>query len=195
MSADFMRKLNTIIGIPIKPTKRQSWQTTMEQINAGTLDILFSVTRTPQRETFLLFSKPYLRFPMVIVTAQNAPYIGTMKDLKGKKIAVVNGYASHDILKNNHPELDLFVVDNLTKGLNAVLRQKAYAFIGNLAAISHVIGREGFPVSRSLVKPLITMNCRWVFGKISRSLPVLFKKALTTSAKKTAARFFNAGCR
>lgn len=143
MSADFMRKLNTIIGTKIKPTKCQNWQTTMEQIKAGSLDMLFSVTRTPQREAFLVFSKPYLRFPMVIVTARGAPYIGNMENLKGKKIAVVNGYASHDILKNNHPELDLFLVDNLTNGLNAVLRRDAYAFIGNLAAISHVIGREG----------------------------------------------------
>ena len=143
MSADFMSKLNKIIGITIKPTKPQSWQTTMEEIKKGSLDILFSATRTPQREAFLLFSEPYLRFPMVIVTDQGAPYIGEMKDLKGKKISVVNGYASHDILKDNHPELDLLLVDNVAAGLNAVTRRKAYAFIGNLAAISHVMGREG----------------------------------------------------
>jgi ABC-type amino acid transport substrate-binding protein/nitrogen-specific signal transduction histidine kinase len=143
MSADFISKLNTIIGIAIKPTKRQSWQTTLEEIKEGSLDILFSATRTPQREAFLLFSEPYLRFPMVIVTDQGAPYIGDMKDLKGKKIAVVNGYASHDILKHNHPELDLLLVDDVAAGLNAVIRRKAYAFVGSLAAISHVIGREG----------------------------------------------------
>ena len=37
MSADFVKKLNTIIGINIKPAKRQSWQTTMEQIKKGSL--------------------------------------------------------------------------------------------------------------------------------------------------------------
>jgi len=143
MSADFMKKLNTIIGVDIKPTKPQRWQTTLQEIKEGSLDIIFSVTRTPQREAFLLFSQPYLRFPMVIVTDQGAPYIGDMKDLRGKKIAVVNGYASHDILKDNHPGLDLVLVDDVTAGLNAVIRRKAYAFIGSLAAISHVMGREG----------------------------------------------------
>jgi signal transduction histidine kinase/membrane-bound lytic murein transglycosylase MltF len=143
MSADFMSKLNNIIGIAIKPTKPQRWQTTMEEIKKGSLDILFSMTRTPHREAFLLFSEPYLRFPMVIVTDQGAPYIGEMNDLKGRKIAVVNGYASHDILKHKYPELDLLLVDNVAAGLNAVIRRKAYAFIGSLAAISHVISREG----------------------------------------------------
>lgn len=143
MSADFMDKLNGIIGIDIKPTKPQSWQTTLKEVKDGSIDILFSATRTSEREAFLRFSEPYLRFPMVIVTDQGAPYIGDMKDLRGKKIAVVNGYASHDILKDRHPELDLLLVDSVTTGLTEVTRRKAYAFIDSLAAISHVIGREG----------------------------------------------------
>ncbi|MBW1783682.1 MAG: transporter substrate-binding domain-containing protein [Deltaproteobacteria bacterium] len=143
MSADFMKELNTIIGITIKPTKHQSWQTTMEEVKEGSLDILFSATRTKQREAFLLFTEPYLRFPMVIVTDQVAPYIGDMNELRGKKVAVVKGYASHDILKDKHPELDLLLVDNVTAGLKALMRRKAYAFVGSLAVVSHVIGREG----------------------------------------------------
>ncbi len=143
MSADFMRRLNTIIGIDIRPTKPQSWQTTLKDVQKGSIDILFSATRTPQRESLFLFSAPYLRFPMVIVTDQAAPYIGDMEDLRGGKIAVVKGYASHDILKDEHPELDLLLVDDVTSGLNAVVRRDAYAFIGSLAAISHVLGREG----------------------------------------------------
>jgi len=56
---------------------------------------------------------------------------------------VVNGYASHDFLKTKHPELELLLVNDVAEGLNAVVRHKAYAFIDSLAAISHVIGREG----------------------------------------------------
>ncbi|MCF8127650.1 MAG: transporter substrate-binding domain-containing protein [Deltaproteobacteria bacterium] len=143
MSADFMKTLSSLMGITIKPTKRESWQTTLEAVKAGSLDVLFSVARTPQREKILLFSDPYLHFPMVIVTSQNAPYIGALEDLEGKRIAVVKGYASHDILKDRHLGFDLYLVDNVTDGLKAVTRKDAYAFVGSLAAISHVMGREG----------------------------------------------------
>ena len=143
MSADFMGKLNTLMGVNIKPEKSLNWQNTMKSVKTGSLDMLFSVTRTPTREAYLLFSEPYLRFPMVVVTDQVAPYIGAIEDLKGKKIAVVNGYASHDILKENHPAIDLLLVDDVNAGLKAVRRKDAYAFMGSLAAISHVIGREG----------------------------------------------------
>lgn len=143
MSADFMKLLSNIIGITIRPTNPQPWNTTLEEIKKGSIDILSSVSRTPQREEFLLFSTPYLSFPMVIVTDQHTPYIGNMKELIGKKIAVGNGYASHSILSERHPEFDLLPVDGVAGGLSAVVHQDAYAFIGNLAAISHVIGREG----------------------------------------------------
>ena len=143
MSADLARRLGDITGMTVIPTHPQNWQTTLEEIKAGSLDILCAVTRTPQREEFLLFSTPYLDFPMVIITDQAIPYIGDLKELQGKKIAVLNRDASHDILNIKHPQLDLLLADSTTEGLKAVIRRDAYAFIGSLAAISHVISREG----------------------------------------------------
>jgi ABC-type amino acid transport substrate-binding protein/nitrogen-specific signal transduction histidine kinase len=143
VAADFMKLLSNSIGIAIMPTNPQTWQTTLKEIRAGSIDILCAVSRTPQWEEFLLLSTPYLSFPMVIVTDLAAPYIGDLKELTGKKISAVNGYAGHDILQARHPELDLLLTDGVTAGLNAVIRRDAYAFIGSLAAISHVISREG----------------------------------------------------
>ena len=143
MSADSMKLLSKIIGVEIKPTDPQSWQTTLQEMKTGSIDILSSVTRTAQLEEFLFFSRPYLSFPMVIVTNQAAPYIGNIDELIGRKIAVAEGHAGQDILKDRHPELDLLLADGVTEGLKAVIRRDAYAFIGNLAAISHVISRKG----------------------------------------------------
>ncbi|MBN2283821.1 MAG: transporter substrate-binding domain-containing protein [Deltaproteobacteria bacterium] len=143
MSVDFVKLLGDIMGVTMEAVEPQSWQTTLEDIEAGSVDILASVTRTPQREGFLLFSRPYLSIPMVIVTGRSTPYIGGMDELARKKVAVVSGYASHDILQSRHPEIDLMPVKDLTSGLNAVVRHDADAFVGSLAAVSHVIGREG----------------------------------------------------
>ena len=143
MSADFMKLLGDIIGITIKPVDPQSWRATMEGIKKGSIDLVAAISRTPQREEFLLFSKPYLNFPMVIVTGQVVPYVGDMAALKGKTVAVVNGYASHDLLASHYPGIDLLPVEDISAGLKAVVRQDAYGFVGSLAAISHVLGHEG----------------------------------------------------
>ncbi len=184
MSADFMGKLSHIMGVTIKPTKYQNWQTTIERIKEGSLDILGSVSCTPQREDALLFSKPYLRFPMVIVTSQAAPYVGAMDELAGKEIAVVNGYASHDILKVRHPELDLLLVDNVASGLNAVIRRRAYGFVGSLAAISHVMGREG--ISGLKVSGETPYNYKLAVG-VRKDQPILagiIQKAVDTISEE-----------
>ncbi|WP_457573064.1 transporter substrate-binding domain-containing protein [Desulfolithobacter sp.] len=143
ISADFMAQIGEIIGVKIEPAPPQSWPTTMEKIRQGQLDILSAVAPTPGKQEFLLFTEPYLRFPMVIVTSHEAPYIGRLSDLQKRKVAVVRGYASHDILQLDHPELDLLLVDDVRAGLHAVIQGSAYAFVGNLATISHMIGREG----------------------------------------------------
>ena len=190
MTADFMETLGHIMGVTIKPIKQKDWRTTMEKMEDGSLDILGSVSCTPQREEALLFSKPYLRFPMVIVTAQAAPYVGDMKELAGKKIAVVNGYASHDILKIRHPELDLLLVDDVTSGLNAVIRRKAYGFVGSLAAISHVMGREG--ISGLKVSGETPYNYRLAVG-VRKDEPILagiIQKAVDTISEEARNAIF-----
>ena len=143
MSSEFMKLFATITGIAFNPVAPGNWQAAMDGIKRGDIDILLTVAPTPQREKFLLFSTPYLRFPMVIVTDREAPYISDMKALNGKKVVVVGAHASHDILKERHPELDLVAAATVKEGLNAVKRRKAYAFIGSLATVSHMIAKEG----------------------------------------------------
>ncbi|MBN2538489.1 MAG: transporter substrate-binding domain-containing protein [Deltaproteobacteria bacterium] len=179
MSADFTKLVGNIVGVAIQPTAPKSWQTTLEEIKSGSIDVLFAVTRTPQREEFLSFSKPYLNFPMVIVTDQAASYIGDMNELKGKKIAVVNGHASHDILKVRHPELDLMLTADAKAGLHAVKRRDAYAYIGSLAAISYVISHES--ISSLMVCGETPYNYELSIG-VSKKQPILasiMQKAVT----------------
>ena len=143
ISADFMQKMAELMGVTDQPGKSSKLANHHGRDQGGFSGHPLLYDPYARREAFLLFSNPYLHFPMVIVTDQGAPYIGDMKDLKGKKIAVVKGYASHDILRDRHPELDLLLTNDVKAGLNAVVGRDAYAFIGSLAAISHVIGREG----------------------------------------------------
>ncbi|WP_456385993.1 transporter substrate-binding domain-containing protein [Desulfolithobacter sp.] len=143
ISADFMTLIGEIIGVRIDPAPPDSWSATMEKIRQGQLDILSAAAPTPGRKKFLRFTEPYLHFPMVIVTGREAPYIGRLDNLQGHRVAVVRKYVSHEILATSHPQLTLLPVDDVRAGLHAVSRGAAYAFVGNLATISHVIGREG----------------------------------------------------
>ena len=66
-----------------------------------------------------------------------------MEDLRGERVAVVDGYAAHEFLIDRHPELDLVPVQSPREGLFAVSSGSVKAFISEYAAASYVIENEG----------------------------------------------------
>jgi len=145
IAAEYVKIVAESLDVTIEPMAPQSWQDTMAAAKAGELDILAALTPTHQRRAYLKFTTPYLRLPLVIVTGLDYSYISDISALAGKKVAVVSNYASHGFLADNHPELDLALVIDAEEGLRAVRRGNADAFVGSLAAVSYIIGREGIP--------------------------------------------------
>lgn len=191
MSAEYIQLIAKTLGVTIKATKPQSWQETIELAEAGKLEILSAAARTPQREQYLIFTAPYLSFPMVIVTGPEVSYIGSMKALAGKKVAVVSDYASHEILKSRHPEIILVPTTDVISGLKAVQKGDAYAFIDNLASISNIMGREG--ITGLKVAGQTPYNYDLAVG-IRKDLPILaglVQKALDMIPDEQRAKIFN----
>ncbi|MES9960278.1 MAG: transporter substrate-binding domain-containing protein [Sedimenticola sp.] len=143
IAADFMKKIGQLLGVEIEPIPPRNWPKMLDAARQGEVDLLSAVARTPQREEYLDFTEPYLSFPIVIVGRQDVPYFAGMGSLAGKRVAVVSSYASHELLKHHHPELDLLPMESTLDGLMAVSEGRAYVFIGSLAAISQVIAEQG----------------------------------------------------
>jgi signal transduction histidine kinase/DNA-binding response OmpR family regulator len=143
MTTDYLNIMSELLGVEFRPSRPRPWKEMMRAVKNGELDFFSAISPTPQRREWMGFTDSYLSFPIVILTGNKVPYIGSMSDLKGKPIAVVDGYASHDFLLENHPDLTLLPVGDVKDGLMTVSTGKAFAFIGSLAAASHVMSREG----------------------------------------------------
>ena len=125
------------------PVPNLSWSEVLEKTQAGEIDVLPCVVKTPQRSEYLLFTRPYLSFPMVILTREDAPYISGVMDFKSEKIAIVKGYVTQEILGRNYPDRKFFLANNVDEALRAVSRGKVEAFVGNLASISYATQKLG----------------------------------------------------
>jgi ABC-type amino acid transport substrate-binding protein/CheY-like chemotaxis protein len=143
MAADYLTRMCELLGIEIVPGKPRPWKEMMNAVKNGELDFLTAVTPTPQRRRWMNFTASYLSFPIVILTDKAVPYVGSLSELRDKPVAVVDGYAPHDLLMEHHPELTLLPVRDVKEGLLTVSTGKAFAFVGSLAAASHVMSREG----------------------------------------------------
>ena len=143
MGADFISLISQRLGIRMHAMSIDNWNEVLSAAKAREIDLLPAVMKTPQRAEYLNFTDPYLDFPMVIISREDALFIGELADLTGKTTAVVNGYVSHELLQTNHPELTLAPYSTISDALNALSVGEVDAFVGNLASVSYSINQLG----------------------------------------------------
>jgi ABC-type amino acid transport substrate-binding protein len=144
ISADYLLELERILHVKFDIVKDKSWKEITKMIQDGSLDMLSCIVDTDQRAQYLNFTKPYLSFPMVIVTNKATGFITGMKDLSGKTVAVIEGYTPQDIIENNYKDIHLVKTKDLTQAMELVTSGKTFAHVGNLSRVTYLLKEKGF---------------------------------------------------
>ncbi|MDN6862018.1 MULTISPECIES: bifunctional diguanylate cyclase/phosphodiesterase [Pseudomonas] len=134
LAADYVRLIQDRLGIKIKLIEPASWGQVLEQARNSQLDLIPGVMSTPERQNFLAFTRPYIDFPMVILAHEGGTRPRTLKELYGLKIAVVENYAPHELLRTHHPDLNLVALPNVSSTLQALATGKVDAVVSDLAS-------------------------------------------------------------
>lgn len=143
LASSYIELIERKLGIHFEIEKQKNWTDVVQAVKDRELDVFPSVTRTPSREEYVSFTRPYLSFPTVIVTLDSIKFVNGAEGLKGRRVAVVDGYASHEYLQRNHPGLDLYLEATVEDALVAVSRGTYDAFVGNIATASYTIRQKG----------------------------------------------------
>jgi hypothetical protein len=102
-----------------------TWEKVIAGLKDGSFDGCAAIWRTSEREEFLLYSKPYLENRLVLVGRAGTPVDGLrVADLKGKRLAVVEGYAYGSALDEIKGVQIVYGPDDAAN-LEAVLANKA----------------------------------------------------------------------
>lgn len=134
LAADYVRLIQDRLGVRIKLIEPANWTAVLEQARGNQLDLLPGVMSTPERQGFLAFTRPYLDFPIVILAHEGGAKPRNLKDLYGLKIAVVENYAPHELLRTHHPDLNLVAMPNVSSTLQALATDEVDAVVGDLAS-------------------------------------------------------------
>jgi ABC-type amino acid transport substrate-binding protein/DNA-binding response OmpR family regulator/nitrogen-specific signal transduction histidine kinase/HPt (histidine-containing phosphotransfer) domain-containing protein len=141
ISMDYLQRISKLSGVHFDIAKGHTWQDELAAMENGTLDLFFSVAPTPGREAQYKFTSPYLSMPVNIFASGDDTYIGNLKALEGKRVAVVEGYAIHEWLQGKHQEIILVPVKSVPAALKMVAAGKVYAFVGNVVTASYYISK------------------------------------------------------
>ncbi|MFH1059032.1 MAG: transporter substrate-binding domain-containing protein [Pseudomonadota bacterium] len=179
MASDYVRLVSEKLGVQIEVVPDLTWGQALEGAKTGKVDLLASAARTPERSKFLRFTKPYMRFPMVIATRDDAPFIAGLEDLAGKTVVVGQGYVSQELLAANHPELRLMPYSDIMQGLQAVSQGSAQAFVGNLATITYFTKRAGLTNLKIAASTPYSFDLAFAVRQDWPELTGILEKALT----------------
>ncbi len=142
MASDFINLIAKKTGLSFKVQSNDTWLDVINSAKAGKLDMLPAVSWSAQRSEYLNFTSPHMIYPMVILTNKDSDFIGH-DDLDNKSVIVVDGYITEELLRENHPEINLIEAKNINQALDILSSNNADAFIDNLASITHSINKRG----------------------------------------------------
>jgi ABC-type amino acid transport substrate-binding protein len=144
IAIDYLKKIENILGIKINIVTAKSWDKVTDLAKNKSIDVLSCLVETHERAKYLKFTKPYLSFPMAIVTNKIVGYVDGLKELNGKTVAVIDEYMANQQLEEYYENIFLVKTKDLTQGLELVISGKTFAYVGNLSQITYSLQKEGF---------------------------------------------------
>ncbi|MBT3352014.1 MAG: transporter substrate-binding domain-containing protein, partial [Nitrospinaceae bacterium] len=144
LARDFLDILSKRLGVEFQPAGGKIWAQIVEKVKNREIDMFSAVVRTPSREKYVNFTKPYMKLPIMIFARNEHPYIAGLDELAGKTIAVVKGFAIVEFLKRDHPGFKLIEIATVEEALRALATGKVDTYIDFLFTTSYKIQKLGY---------------------------------------------------
>ena len=141
IGADLVRELNRLLGGRLKLVSGQ-WKNLYQQTRDGQLDALLDLTPKPSREKDFLFTRLYQDVPHVIVARDKTEFLADEEALRGKTLALEQGFGNVEYFRRNYPSVQLKLFPDTLAALEAVSRGDADAYAGNRVVALYLIDRE-----------------------------------------------------
>jgi PAS domain S-box-containing protein len=152
ISADYLDFLRSTLGIHFRLVPTHSWGETIQFANEGRIDIVVAASQFDELSPGFGLSEPYVRYPLVIVTRETAPFIGSLEDLEGGQVAIVGDVQTARVRFPGLPTVHVVTVGSAEDGLKTVAQGRAFAYIGNLGVVDRIV-RERYAGTLRVAAP------------------------------------------
>ncbi|MEJ1401919.1 MAG: transporter substrate-binding domain-containing protein, partial [Candidatus Sedimenticola sp. (ex Thyasira tokunagai)] len=143
VTADFVAHMKSLVGLDLEIVQLQNWDQVIENSKKRQVDVWGAAAQTPERSEYMNFTESYIRLPAVIIVRKEVEGTLKMEELAGKKVVVIQGYASQKYIEQNFPELQLIAVPDIETGLRMVSFGAADSIVATNASAIYYIEKEG----------------------------------------------------
>lgn len=145
------------LNVKIEAVHYPTWDAVLEGVHRGEVDLLGTLTRTPEREAFLSFTEAYLSVPNVLYVTAASPWKTGFAELAGRRVGVVRSAGAQAWLLQHHPEVVAVHVANTAEGFRQLSLGEIDAMLETLPVGAFVIAEQGFTNLRPLPEIVFTV--------------------------------------
>jgi len=143
-AVDHIKLLAKKAGFELKFYPGRSWSAYLQMLEERKLDIISSLKINSQRSNYAIFTEqPIIELYNSILQHKDTDFT-SMKDLEGKRLAVVSGYYQEELLKLHYPSISLVSAKDTVEAMKLVLEGEADATIEYHSVLQHNITRHFF---------------------------------------------------
>jgi PAS domain S-box-containing protein len=139
LSIDYIKLLERNLRCKFKLVYYKTWNEVMQAAQNKEIDMIFAAQKTPERSKYLLFSRPYIELPNMIIVRKNMKGLFALPMMTGLKIACSEGSAVHEFLREKYGYLDLYPVTDELSGLIKLSFGEVDAMVVELSRASYYI--------------------------------------------------------
>ncbi|MBN2895941.1 MAG: transporter substrate-binding domain-containing protein [Campylobacterales bacterium] len=137
LSIDYLEHIARKVGLHVRYVQG-SWEELLGAFQAGEIDLMQSIYRTPQRDQHFAFTTPYYT-SYYALASQKGSEIKSIAALRGKRVAMVEGFSTAQQLLKQVPGVTLIKTQSVAEALSAVNFGSADAMIDSIAVLSHLM--------------------------------------------------------
>lgn len=179
------------LHVKIETVRYPTWDAVLDGVRRGEVDLLGTLTRTAERETFLAFTEPYLSVPNVLYVAADSRWKTGFAELAGRRVGVVRSAGAHSWLTRNHPDVVAVPVANTAEGFRRVSLGEIDAMLETLPVGAFVISEQGFTNLRPLPEIVFTVPQHFAVRRGDERLRDILEKGLARISPEQRLRIFS----
>jgi signal transduction histidine kinase len=143
IAADLLALVAKRTGLRLELVKTASWDESLAASREGRCDILSFLNKTPQREKWLLFTRPLFSDVNVFITREQHPFISDPAKLTGETIAFPSGTAMEELIRRDYPNLTIVTTASEDEAISLVSEKKADMTMRSLIVAAYTIKKQG----------------------------------------------------
>jgi two-component sensor histidine kinase/ABC-type amino acid transport substrate-binding protein len=144
IASDYVKILSAFLGVEFEVEFGITFKEAMEMGKNKEIDMFPCVAYNDERAEFLEFTEGYLENPIVIFANEDAPFIGSVQDLVGLRVADVEALYIYNSLQKDIPGIEFVLNSNAEECLESVAFGRADANVAGLISGSYLIQKNNW---------------------------------------------------